>query len=43
MNDGDELVRPVEVQARAPYRIGLRYADSTAARPVSRALRAGAC
>ena len=29
MNDSEELVRPVEVQARAPYRIWLRYADGT--------------
>ena len=27
MDGSDELVRPVEVQARAPYRIWLRYAD----------------
>ena len=27
MRDGEELVRPVEVHARQPYRIWLRYAD----------------
>ncbi len=29
MGDRDELVRPVEVRARARYRIWLRYADGT--------------
>ena len=29
MNDGELLIRPVEVQARARYRIWLRYGDGT--------------